>query len=299
MALLEKITKLVSRYFLLPLVTLYMYLIQNPKSREYYKSAGILDLGDVSINYVNNFSRQISSTTYWMEMYNRVKEAGASLAGCGLAGHDILIPRSPALIKSILVKDASHFDRVGNLLSLKGDYIASKTLLCLQGEDWTKTRAKFEAAFTPSKIRRNFVQVDKLGKELVQYLNREVEKEAQINFGQAALKFTTDVTGSTMLNLDTGSLRTRGPTRFEEILDKLFSSFDNFANWWKPGFIQWFPRIATYFKVTLVDEEIVEFYRNVAQFEMNNEKGRDRNNFVSVVRSTWEELYGNRGLYDR
>lgn len=133
----------------------------------------------------------------------------------------------------------------------------------------------------------------------MQYLNREVEKEAQINFGQAALKFTTDVTGSTMLNLDTGSLRTRGPTRFEEILDKLFSSFDNFANWWKPGFIQWFPRIATYFKVTLVDEEIVEFYRNVAQFEMNNEKGRDRNNFVSVVRSTWEELYGNRGLYDR
>ncbi|XP_021953142.1 cytochrome P450 6j1 [Folsomia candida] len=300
MSLREKIISLISRYVLLPLVKLYVHIVKNPKTQEYFESNGILYLGDVSSDYANDFLNGYGSTEIWTKVYNRVKQTKADLAGCGFIGHNFIIPRKPSLIKSILVKDASHFDRVHTMLSLKGDYIVSKSMVFMQGEDWKKTRAKFESAFTPSKVKRSFEQANQLGKNLVAYLNRELDKDPEkgIDFRIAAHKFSLDAAGSSTLNLDTASLQTRAPSQFEKISAKFFLSFDSFANWWKPGLIQWFPRIATYFKLSVVDKEILQFYGHVTRENMKNSGGdKNANDFAGLVHSTWQELYG--GHVDR
>ncbi|XP_021953143.1 cytochrome P450 9e2 [Folsomia candida] len=295
MPLREKLISFISTYVLLPLVTLYAYMVKNPKTQEYFESNGILYLGDVSVDYVNDFLHGFGTTEFLTHVYNRVKNAKADLAGCGLAGHNIIIARKPSLIKAILVKDASHFDRVHTMLSLKGDYIVSKLMVFMQGEDWRRTRAKFESAFTPSKVKRSFEQANQLGKNLVAYLTRELDKDPEkgIDFQIAAHKFSLDAAGSSTLNLNTASLQTRAPSRFEQISAKFFLSFDSFANWWKPAFIQWFPRIAMYFKLTVVDKEILQFYGHVTREKMQNSGGdKNSNDFVGLVHSTWQELYG-------
>ncbi|XP_021953155.1 cytochrome P450 9e2 isoform X2 [Folsomia candida] len=290
----EKILSLIYFYFLLPVFTLYAYIVKNPKTQKYFESNGLLYLGDISSGYATDFLNGIGTTEIWTKLYNRVKQEKADFAGGDFIGHNFIIARKPSFIKSVLVKDASNFDRVHSLLSLKGDYIVSKSMVFMQGEDWKKTRAKFESAFTPSKVKRSFDQANQLGKNLVAYLNRELDNDSEkgIDFRIAAHKFSLDSAGSSTLSLDTASLQTREPSRFEQISAKFFLSFDNFTNWWKPGLIQLFPRIATYFKITVIDKEIVQFYGHIAKENMKNSGGdKNSNDFGGLVHSTWQELY--------
>lgn len=193
-----------SNFAFLVFIKIYSYILYKPEIQKFYESCHVLFLGDVSNDFAKFHVRGVGGMSQFIgTLYNRAKQAKVPLAGCVIVGQKTLILRDPAILKQILVKDAANFDRANSMLNFKGDYLVSKTLVFLQDDEWKNLRAKLDSAFTPSKVKRNFSHVDKLGKNLVEYLNREVElmKDGRVNFKLSSHKYTLDVAASVSLNL--------------------------------------------------------------------------------------------------
>ncbi|XP_021964475.1 cytochrome P450 6g1-like [Folsomia candida] len=288
-------------YLVLPLITLLSWIFKNPSVEKYLASCGVLYFSDVPGSFVPEFLKGNGPAQYVSGLYERLKVDKSYLGGFTLFNKTYYVTRDPGLIREICVKDVTQIERTESTLSFAGDYIISKSLVYLQGDHWKKTRAKFDRGFTPSKIKHNFAQINHVGRNLVEYFNHEMDPAGSLvcDLNLPIHKYSLDVVASVTLNLDTVCLKTREPSRFEQISDRVYTSFDKFTDWVKPMFILWLPRVTNYFRVTIMDKEIGTFYGDVAQAKIQSEGGagkKNLNDFVHLIHSSYKELYGREAI---
>lgn len=108
-------------------------------------------------------------------------------------------------VKKVLIKDFHHFHDRGMYYNEKTDPLTGH-LFNLEGEKWTKLRAKLTPTFTTGKIKQMFSSVETIGQELVKALSNELDNDSSIEMKDFLARYGTDVIGTCAFGLNCNCL---------------------------------------------------------------------------------------------
>lgn len=114
-----------------------------------------------------------------------------------------LMPLSPELIKSILIKDFNHFADRGVYFNEKDDPLSAH-LFALEGEKWKILRNKLSATFTSGKMKMMYDTVDSFSKPLIELVELQT---IAIDVKRLCIRYTADVIGSIAFGLECNALK--------------------------------------------------------------------------------------------
>lgn len=106
-----------------------------------------------------------------------------------------LLLRDPDLIRSILIRDFSHFTDRGVHSNEELEPLSGH-LFGLPGPKWKKLRAKLTPTFSSGKLKAMFPKLIECGSTLQNYLTQLAEKGDLLDVPEIAANFTTNVIAS-------------------------------------------------------------------------------------------------------
>ncbi|XP_012224510.1 cytochrome P450 6k1 [Linepithema humile] len=184
----------------------YLYMIRN---FNYWKKRGILEVAPPT-PFLGNFSDCLrfkkAPADFLKEFYDQAK--GLLCVGFYILDKPILLIRDRELVKQILVKDFNHFNNRYALADPK-DRLNYANLFFIKDTDWKNLRTKLTPFFTSGKMKKMFDLMCQCGNHLDDYLDSlEFEGDGKtIEMKELAIKFTTDLIGSTAFGLEVNSFK--------------------------------------------------------------------------------------------
>ncbi|KAG8229720.1 hypothetical protein J437_LFUL007895 [Ladona fulva] len=141
---------------------------------------------------------------FYRELYDRFE--GQRYAGFVAINEPFLMPRDPELIKSILVKEFSHFHDRGLPADESYDPM-SLNLFNLNGKRWNVLRNKLSPTFTSGKMKGMFPLLRKIADELRETIEREIAASgSEVELKELVARYATDAIASVAFGVDGGSL---------------------------------------------------------------------------------------------
>nr|XP_018905683.1 PREDICTED: cytochrome P450 9e2-like [Bemisia tabaci] len=224
---------------------------------------------------------------FWLDTYKSMK--GHKFAGFYEGRRATLVVLDPDIIKSVLIRDFSHFmDRP--TLQLRYPLI-QRQLLNLKGQEWKKVRSMLTPAFTSGKLKAMEVLLQQCGKQVKQYLNKVTDGNdgATLEMKEFYGHFTMDVIATAAFGVQTDSLQ-NPDSEFVKFASRFndFSRFERFMIFFVLIFI---PQFAKYLPITFFNMEVMNFLASVVRDtiqhrEIRNEK---RNDFLQLMLDVNEE----------
>ncbi|XP_051157765.1 cytochrome P450 6k1-like [Leptopilina boulardi] len=182
----------------------YLYMTRNFK---HWTKKGVEEIKPRAFvgNLGNCLLMKISPGIFFKQLYHETK--GLPYVGLYLMDKPALLIRDPGIIKRILIKDFNYFcDRYAR--AANNDSMGKSNLLMIQNPDWKKMRAKLTPIFTTGHLKKMFVLMQEVGKDLDVYLESQFSKEnlCTLEIKEVCAKFTTDMIGTTAYGLKVNSL---------------------------------------------------------------------------------------------
>ena len=196
----------------------------------------------------------------------------------------VIMIRSVELIKNITVKNFDHFvDHRGFVADPTMDPLAGKNLFSLRGDKWRDMRTLLSPAFTSSKMKTMFKLMSNCGRNFADYLTeRSIDKPKVFNTKDAFTRYTNDVIAACAFSIRLDSMRT--PENDFYVLGRKSTSFEGLLSL-KFFLLRSFPRIFTFFKVKLIDEDTERFFEEVVRetIAMRDEKEITRPDMIQLM----------------
>lgn len=195
--------------------------------------------------------------------------------GMFICDEPCLLVRDPNLIKSILVKDFSHFIDRTVADNIRDDPMGSHILFVVKNPIWRELRRKITPVFTSGKMKLMYALISKSSEDLVEYLKRQVEKNALIEVRELSAKYTTDAISSTSFGINANCFNDEN-AEFRQVSRRIF-------NW---AYIErgistmcYFilPRLVKLLHLKFLDKKSTDFLRNAFWQTM---KEREESQFV-------------------
>ncbi|XP_065214810.1 probable cytochrome P450 6a13 isoform X1 [Planococcus citri] len=114
--------------------------------------------------------------------------------------------RDPELIKSILVKDFSHFRNRGFPLDKDAEPLA-ENLINMSGDEWKNLRIKLTSTFSSGKMKMMFPLLKRCAEGIQPALKKYIEEGQDFEAKDLAGRYATDVIGSCAFGIDIHSLQ--------------------------------------------------------------------------------------------
>lgn len=181
----------------------------------------------------------------------------------------ILLVRDPEVIRSILIKDFSHFtDRIAEI---KNEYDPIQShLFTLPGRKWRDLRSKLSPAFTSGKLKAMFATVIECGLKLQDYLERLSDSDEIMDVREISASYTTNVIASVAFGIDINTFSNPN-NDFRKYGRKFLEP--NLKN--VLAFIA--PSVLRLLRIKVLDSEVENFIMSVVQ---QNLEYREANNVV-------------------
>lgn len=130
--------------------------------------------------------------------------------GVYLLYNEALIVNDLDLIKTVLVKDFSHFTDHGLEFDIKVNPLIA-ALFHLKGSQWKRLRTHLTPLFTSSQTKRMFETISTCGTEMGKYLEKVVTVGGAIDAKDVMSKFSTDVIISIGFGVNSNSFTSNSP----------------------------------------------------------------------------------------
>lgn len=200
-----------------------------------------IHIGTVFANYYNKFKGQFPYCGLYMFI------------------NPLVIITDLDLLKNIFIKDFNYFADRGIYHNEKDDPL-SYNLFSMEGSRWKILRAKLSPAFTSGKMRMMFPIMADIGLELKKCVDRQVNKNSEIEMKDIFSRYTTDMIGSCVFGIEGKSLEDS-----ENIFNKMGRKFFNEPRlsgvklFLAAAFANFFRKLGVMF----VQDEISEFYTDI------------------------------------
>lgn len=245
------------------------------KRFNYWEERGIpyvkpsFPFGTLDLKNTKHYSVQVQ------EEYAQFKDKPAPFYGVFQFFTPILTATDLDFVKTILMRDSFNFTNNGTYSSIKEDPLAGN-MFSAQGERWKALRTTFTPAFTPGKMKFLFPTVADISQRFVDQLVKELKVSDELEFTELALRFTTDVSGSTAFGLEINSLDDPN-TEFKRI-GKELTEYVLFIP--RMLFTSTFPGLSKFLKIRFFPERVGTFFVQVVKDlieyrERSNEHRKD------------------------
>nr|QZM07468.1 cytochrome P450 monooxygenase CYP345BA2 [Lasioderma serricorne] len=266
---------------LLTILLIYLLFKYSTRNFTYWKSRGIPYIPPIPIfgNTWQLFTFRKSIGIFFQELYNSVQ---APFFGIFIFDKPALVVKDPDLIKSILVKDFSHFDS-RTILDGKGiDPVVPHFIFFSKNPEWKHSRAKLTPIFTTGKLRAMAPLVHDVGERLLRCIGGYAESGASVDAKEVCSKFATDVTASCFFGINAKSFENED-AKFRIAAKKVF----DFS--WRNGINQssyfFAHQLAKVFRMKAFDPEVVQFFFNVFNetIKRREKDGNSRNDLIDHI----------------
>ncbi|XP_055296745.1 uncharacterized protein LOC129565659 [Sitodiplosis mosellana] len=199
----------------------------------------------------------------------------------------ILLVRNTDLIRSILIKDFTHFTDRGVYCNVEYDPLSGH-LFALPGDSWKKLRSKLTPAFTSGKLKAIFSTLLDCGSTLQNYLEKLVDKNELLDAREIAACYTTNVTASVAFGIDVDTINDPN-NDFRVCGRKIFSI--NIRNIIRSFLFFNAPQIMKFLMMKVAEPEVETFLRmitkqNLEYREQNNVSRKDIFQLLVQLRNT-------------
>ncbi|XP_055296698.1 uncharacterized protein LOC129565633 [Sitodiplosis mosellana] len=160
-----------------------------------------------NINYIfGNFKRSFLAKENFAETIDTLyRSTNEPFIGIYTILRPVLLLRDPELIRSVLVKDFSHFTDRG--IHCNEDYDPlSANLLALPGQRWKSMRGKLTPTFTSGKLKAMFSTLVNCGATLQNYLAKLADKNEFLDVREISASHATNVIASVAFGIDVDSI---------------------------------------------------------------------------------------------
>lgn len=189
-----------------------------------------------------------------------------------------LVIKDPEIIRLVLVKEFSKFSE----RMFKGfeevDAVAFNSLLWVRNPTWKLIRSKMSPAFSSGKMKLMMPLMRECGENLVEYL---VEHEGDtLEMKEVLSKYTTDIISSCAFGINANCLAVEN-SQFRIAGRKIFDPTQN-----AKGSVYFYaPILAKIFNIKFMDEEAVNFLRNVfwETVDKRESDGIKRNDLIDIL----------------
>lgn len=138
------------------------------------------------------FSQKAQLGVFLKQLYDSTKEPFVGIYGIF---RPILIVRDPELVRSVLIKDFSHFADRGIHSNEEYDPL-SGNLFAVGGQKWKNLRTKLSPTFTSGKLKGMFSTITDCGNNLQSYVEKLADNGDMLDVSEIAACYTTNVIAS-------------------------------------------------------------------------------------------------------
>lgn len=173
----------------------------------------------------------------------------------------ILVARDPELIRSILIKDFSHFTDRGVHCNEEYDPLSGH-LFALPGQKWKNLRGKLSPTFTSGKLKAMFSTLVDCGSTLQNHLGKLASEKELLDVREISASHATNVISSVAFGIDVDVIKDPN-NEFRVCGRKIFeSSFKNSIRLLL-NFVA--PKLMTVFRIKAVDDSVENFIKSIVK----------------------------------
>lgn len=239
------------------------------KAFSYWKKLGLDYLKPV-IPFGNVFSLVMKKVTLgelFARQYLELRKKGLKHGGVYFYWTPVYMPVDPDIIKHILISDFEYFPNHGLYISEENDPLSAH-IFNMENGKWKNLRAKLPTAFTSARMRKMFLIMEKLTKQLIQNLDKYANG-SPIEIKSELSRFTTDTITSCAFGIESNTMKKEN----EELLKQGRSFFDNQWNIYKNTLVMTIPRhILQKLNFRLMTKEFERYFFGLFQGVMDHKK---------------------------
>ncbi|XP_052870411.1 cytochrome P450 6A1-like [Anopheles cruzii] len=159
---------------------------------------------------IQAIGRRMHSSQLMTKFYTELKPSGRPFAGIFFFTNPVALALDLDFVKSVLVRDFTHFHDRGMYYNEKDDPISGH-LFNIEGTKWTNLRKKLVPTFSSGKIKLMCPTIVSVGERFRECLERCIDGPGDDGDGVVEMKellarFTTDVIGTCAFGIDCNSL---------------------------------------------------------------------------------------------
>lgn len=237
----------------------------------YWDRRGFKSAKDVSYIF-GHFKRSFLQKEHFVESLDRIyKSINEPFIGIYTVFRPVLLIRDPVLIRSILVKDFSHFTDRG--IHCNEDYDPlSANLLSLPGQKWRNLRGKLSPTFSSGKLKAMFTTLLECGSTLQTYLGKLADKGELLDVREISASYATDVIASVAFGISVDTIsnpnnefRVCGRKIFEPSISNITRDLISFTA----------PKVMNFLRIRSIDSYVENFIKSIVK---QNLEHREKNN---------------------
>ncbi|XP_065206696.1 uncharacterized protein LOC135836046 [Planococcus citri] len=192
-----------------------------------------------------------------------------------------VVIRDPELIKTVLVKDFSHFHDRGLPVDTEAEPM-SRHLLNMAGDEWKNLRIKLTSTFTSGKMKMMFPLLKKCAEDIKPVLTKCYQDGEDFEAKDFFARYATDVIGSCAFGVDTHSIKDPH-SEFRQVGKSIFKMR------WQALLRMFFPKIPTSMikrlKLQFLDEGTCQYFQKIVRdmVKCREENNITRGDFLDIL----------------
>nr|XP_012223674.1 PREDICTED: cytochrome P450 9e2-like [Linepithema humile] len=244
------------------------------KGLNFFKKHGILHIPPwpVVSNLGPVFLRQLPLAELVGKVYNLNQDA--KYVGFFDGMNPVVVIRDPDIIKSISVKNFDMFPEHRSFIDEDSEPLFGKNLFSLRGEKWRDVRTLLSPAFTSSKMKAMFKLMSDCGANFADFLVSLPSDKSITEMKDCFTRYTNDVIATCAFGISVDSMRNHDNEFY--VFGKEATTFGVLRTI-KFYLIRSLPFTIKMFRIKLIDDHIVEFFKNLVRSTIQT---RDEQNIV-------------------
>lgn len=234
--------------------------------------------------YGNMQKMIMGKENFIIEMSEVCQQIKGRFGGMFFATSPALLIKDPELIKQIMIKDFENFPDRGWYINERVDPLTGN-LFTYEVDKWRQMRSKLSPTFTSGKLKQMVPIFITIGQRLQKHIDDAITNaNNKIEARDLMSRYTVDAITSLAFGIEIDCINDPD-NMFRKISQRIADPPKNRKQFFRQVFMLFFPKLANYFEIKTIDDEVENFFKNITEqsLDLRENQGVTRNDFMQLL----------------